>query len=105
VASFKSLGTKRGVVMRLRSSVGALAAAAVAVAAAVMGFWPATAAAAGAAADPTPAPQPGYQIQTPDGPVFLGAQVYPPWCLHNMTACGFRYDPGTATWQPKEGSQ
>jgi hypothetical protein len=58
-----------------------------------------------AAADPTPAPSPGYQIAGPDGPVFPGAQVYPPWCLHNMTACGFRYDPGTGTWQPKEGSQ
>jgi hypothetical protein len=28
------------------------------------------------------------------------AEQYPPWCLRNMMACGFRYDPGTGTWQP-----
>jgi hypothetical protein len=56
-----------------------------------------------ACADPTPAPSPGYQVAGPDGPKFPGAQVYPPSCLAYMTACGFRYDPGTGTWQPKGG--
>jgi hypothetical protein len=53
-----------------------------------------------AGADPTPPPGPGYQIPGPDGPAFPGAQVYPPQCLRNMLACGFRYDPGTGTWRP-----
>jgi len=53
-----------------------------------------------AAADPTPSPKPGYQIAGPSGPVFPGTQVYPPRCFAAMLACGFRYDPGTATWQP-----
>ena len=57
-----------------------------------------------AAADPTPSPGPGYQIPTPNGPAFPGTQVYPPQCLRNMLACGFRYDPGTGTWQPGTGS-
>jgi hypothetical protein len=54
-----------------------------------------------ASADPTPAPSPGYQIAGPDGPEFPGMQVYPPICGRYPMACGFRYDPGTATWQPK----
>lgn len=51
-----------------------------------------------AGADPTPPPAPGYQIPTPAGPQFPGAQVYPPRCLAAMLACGFRYDPSTGTW-------
>jgi hypothetical protein len=57
-----------------------------------------------AGADPTPPPTPGYQIPGPAGPEFPGAQVYPPWCLRNMLACGFRYDPGSGTWQPSARS-
>jgi hypothetical protein len=58
--------------------------------------------AAGAAgADPTPPPpSPGYQIPTPNGPAFPGVQSCPPRCLAAMLACGFRYDPGTGTWNP-----
>jgi hypothetical protein len=65
----------------------------------------ATAAIAGAAtagADPTPPPSPGYQILTPDGPQFPGNQIYPPRCAHNMYGCGFRYDPGSGTWNPSD---
>jgi hypothetical protein len=57
-----------------------------------------------ASADPTPAPTPGYQITGASGPQFPGAQVYPPQCLRNTLACGFRYDPGSGTWQPGTGS-
>ncbi|MGO9102385.1 MAG: hypothetical protein ACLP9Y_24225 [Mycobacterium sp.] len=53
-----------------------------------------------AGADPTPPPTPGYQIAGPSGPQFPGAQVYPPQCLRNLLACGFRYDPATGTWRP-----
>lgn len=53
-----------------------------------------------AAADPTPAPSPGYQIPTPNGPVFPGVQTYQPACLTAPLACGFRYHPDTGTWQP-----
>ena len=60
-------------------------------------------AAAGTAhADPTPPP--GYQIPGPSGPQFPGVQTYPPQCLRNMLACGFRYEPGSGTWQPGTGS-
>jgi hypothetical protein len=52
-------------------------------------------------ADPTSSPSPGYQIPGPDGPTFPGTQTYPPWCARNMLACGFRYDPGTGTWNPR----
>jgi hypothetical protein len=69
----------------------AIAAAAVAVGAPVS-----------AHADPTPPPSPGYQIPGPAGPQFPGAQVYPPQCLRMMSACGFRYDPGTGTWNPSD---
>ena len=51
-----------------------------------------------AGADPTPPPSPGYQIPTPSGPEFPGAQVYPPRCLRAMRACGFEYDPNTGAW-------
>jgi hypothetical protein len=62
-------------------------------------------AAAGTAhADPTPPPSPGYQIPGPSGPQFPGVQTYPPQCLRNMLACGFRYEPGSGTWQPGTGS-
>ncbi|MGA8124106.1 MAG: hypothetical protein WB967_07740 [Mycobacterium sp.] len=57
-----------------------------------------------AGADPTPSPSPGYQIAGPAGPQFPGTQVYPPRCLEAMLACGFKYDPGTGTWQPGTGS-
>jgi hypothetical protein len=57
-----------------------------------------------AAAHPTPTPSPGYQIPGPDGPEFPGAQVYPPQCLRNMLACGFRYDPSTGTWNAPSGT-
>jgi hypothetical protein len=61
----------------------------------------AVAAAGVAGADPSPAPGPGSQILTPGGgSAFPGVQTYPPWCARNMLACGFRYDPGTGTWQP-----
>ncbi len=53
-----------------------------------------------AGADPDSAPGPGYQIPGPSGPQFPGAQVYPPQCLRNLLACGFRYDPATGTWRP-----
>ncbi len=53
-----------------------------------------------AGADPAPPSGPGYQIPGPDGPTFPGTQTYPPWCARNMLACGFRYDPGTGTWNP-----
>jgi hypothetical protein len=62
------------------------------------------AAAGTAGADPTPPPSPGYQIPGPDGPTFPGTQAYPPQCARNMMACGFRYDPGSRTWQPGTGS-
>ena len=39
----------------------------------------------------------------PAGPTFPGAQVYPPQCLRNMLACGFRYDPSTGTWNAPSG--
>jgi hypothetical protein len=52
-------------------------------------------------ADQTPSPSPGYQIPGPDGPVLPGLQNYPPACLDYPPACGFRYNPGTGTWQPK----
>ena len=54
------------------------------------------AAAGTAGADPTPSPGPGYQIagQLP------GVEQYPPQCLRNMLACGFRYDAGTGAWNP-----
>jgi hypothetical protein len=64
----------------------------------------AVAVAGAAGADPTPAPTPGYQIAGPSGPMLPGVQTYPPQCLRNMLACGFRYDPGTGTWQPGTGS-
>lgn len=57
-----------------------------------------------AGADPTPSPGPGYQIPGRSGPQFPGTQVYPPRCLAAMLACGFKYDPGTGTWQPGTGS-
>ena len=57
-----------------------------------------------AGADPTPSPSPGYQIAGPSGPQFPGTQVYPPRCLEAMLSCGFKYDPGTGTWQPGTGS-
>jgi hypothetical protein len=56
-----------------------------------------------AGADPTAPPAPPYQILTPDGPQFPGAQIYPPRCLHAMRACGFTLDPGTMTWRPSGG--
>jgi len=58
-----------------------------------------------AGADPTQPPSPNYQIPTPNGPAFPGVQTYPPQCLRNMLACGFRYDPGTGTWQPGTASR
>jgi hypothetical protein len=58
-----------------------------------------------AAADPTPAPSPGYQIPTPNGPVFPGVQTYQPACLTAPLACGFRYHPDTGTWQPGTASR
>lgn len=57
-----------------------------------------------AGADPTPSPAPGYQIAGPSGPQFPGTQVYPPRCLEAMLACGFRYDPGTGTWNAPSGA-
>jgi len=59
-----------------------------------------------AAADPTPAPTPGpaYQIPSNAGPVLGGVQTYQPTCLQAPLACGFKYDPGTGTWQPGTGS-
>jgi hypothetical protein len=69
---------------------GAVAAAALAVAA--------VAGAGTAGADPMPSPGPGYQIPGSSGPEFPGVQQYPPRCLRAMLACGFHYDPGTATW-------
>jgi hypothetical protein len=60
----------------------------------------AVAAAGVAGADPGTQPTPGYQIPGPSGPEFPGAQTYPPQCLRNMLACGFKYDPATGTWQP-----
>jgi hypothetical protein len=57
-----------------------------------------------AGANPTPAPTPGYQIAGPSGPQFPGSQVYPPRCLAAMLACGFRYDPGTGTWNAPSGT-
>jgi hypothetical protein len=69
---------------------------------AALGLATAAIAAVGTArADPTQAPTPpGYQIagQLP------GVQTYPPQSLRNMLACGFRYEPGTGTWQPGTGS-
>jgi hypothetical protein len=53
-----------------------------------------------ASADPTPAPSPGYQIPSPSGPEFPGAQVYPPRCLRAMLAYGFTWSPDTGTWEP-----
>ena len=58
-----------------------------------------------AGADPTPAPTPGYQIPSESGPQLPGAQVYPPQCLRNMLACGFRYDPATGTWNAPSGTR
>jgi hypothetical protein len=55
-----------------------------------------------AGADPTPPPTPGYQIPGPSGPEFPGAQVYPPRCLRQMLACGFRYAPDTGTWNSSD---
>ncbi|MDT5258511.1 MAG: hypothetical protein QOD10_3591 [Mycobacterium sp.] len=60
------------------------------------------AAAAGTAgADPTPTaitgrPDPG--TGRPEVPRRAGLS---PFCAHSMIACGFRYDPGTGTWQQK----
>jgi hypothetical protein len=56
-------------------------------------------------ADPTPAPSPGYQIPTPNGPVFPGIQTYPPRCLTAPLACGLRYDPGMGTWNAPPPSE
>jgi hypothetical protein len=80
--------------MKTVRSIGlaAVAAAAVVVAAGTAG------------ADPTPQPTPGYQIAGPSGPVFPGTQVYPPRCLEAMMSCGFRYDPGTGTWNAPSGN-
>jgi hypothetical protein len=52
-----------------------------------------------ASADPTPQPSPAYQMPGEDGPELPGVQVYPPWCLRNIVACGFKYDIDTGTWQ------
>jgi hypothetical protein len=90
-AYIKPLVGRRGHAPMMKLICAALAAAAVTVAGT-------------AGADPTPAPTPGYQIPGPDGPQFPGAQVYPPQCLRNMLACGFKYDPATGTWQPGTGS-
>jgi hypothetical protein len=77
------------------SPIGAvLAAVALAIAA--------VASAGTAGADPTPPPSPGYQIPSPSGPEFPGAEVYPPRCLRQMMACGFRYDPDTGTRNPSD---
>jgi hypothetical protein len=81
------------------NAVRSIVVAAVAVAAMVVG------APGPAGADPTTPPGPGYQIPTPGGgSAFPGVQTYPPQCARNMLACGFRYDPGTGTWQPGTGS-
>jgi hypothetical protein len=58
-----------------------------------------------AGADPTPAPSPGYQIPTPaGGSAFPGVQTYPPQCLRNMLACGFKpWNPSTGTFDAPTG--
>jgi hypothetical protein len=70
---------------------------------AVLAAW-AVVMAGTAGADPTPAPSPGYQIPGADGPTFPGTQTYPPQCARNMLACGFRYDPGSGTWNAPSGT-
>lgn len=79
-----------GFLTRLRSIVVAAVSVAVMV----------VAAAGTVGADPTAPPGPGHQIPGPDGPTFPGTQTYLPRCARNMLACGFRYDPGTGTWNP-----
>ena len=64
------------------------------------------AAAGTAGADPPPPSEPpGYQIPTPSGAQFPGAETYPPRCLSAMLSCGFRYDAGTGTWNAPQPSE
>jgi hypothetical protein len=51
--------------------------------------------------DPTPSPSPVCEIPGPSGPILPGAQRLPPVWADFPQACGFHYDPGTGTWQPR----